>query len=134
MGMGNQEFGSWPGRILGSVGNALMRLVIGHPWAVVAAWLMITVGVVATAPDLTKLAAEGQAHLVPEDAESTIAKKLVERAWPEQAYQSVAVALLQREGGLTAEDRAYIEVACDEARRARAAEAGSEGTGARVST
>ena len=109
MGMGNQENGGRPGRVARSGGNPLIRLIISRPWTIIGAWVLLTVGVLATAPNLTELAAEGQAHLVPDDSESQIARKLVDRAWPDQAYQSVAVALLQRPGGLTPDDKTYVE-------------------------
>jgi RND superfamily putative drug exporter len=67
--------------------------------------LALAIGVLA--PDLTRLAAEGQAKMLPADAESLRAAELVGRAWPDQAYESMAVVALHRAAGLTAADLGY---------------------------
>lgn len=87
--------------------DRLRWVVCRHPVAVVAAWAVVTAAVVGLAPNLTRLAAEGQARLVRSDSESAQAAEMVRRAWPDQAYQSVAVLLLERDGGLTAADHDY---------------------------
>ena len=89
--------------------EALQVLVTRYPITVVVVWVLLTALILAVAPDLTRLAAEGQARLVPEDAESVRARKLMDEAWPDQAYQSVAVALLHRPGSLQSEDHLYAE-------------------------
>jgi RND superfamily putative drug exporter len=75
----------------------------------VVAWLVLAAVVGLTAPDLTRLAAEGQAHLLPENAESARAARLIRRAWPDQWYESMAVAALHRHGGLATADRDYAQ-------------------------
>lgn len=87
--------------------DRLRWVVCRHPVGVVAVWGVITVLVVGLAPDLTRLAAEGQARLVRADSESATASAMIRKAWPDQAYESVAVLLLERPGGLTAADHAY---------------------------
>ncbi|OJW26935.1 MAG: multidrug RND transporter [Planctomycetales bacterium 71-10] len=72
-----------------------------------AAWLALAVGVGVGAPDLTRLAAEGQSKLLGSEAESRRAAELVRRCWPDQAYESTAVAALHRPGGLVAADREF---------------------------
>jgi RND superfamily putative drug exporter len=88
-------------------GGTVRRFVIHHPWVVVGSWLALALLVGLVAPNLTKLAAEGQAHLLPAGSESVLARKQVQKAWPDQSFESVAVALLHRPEGLTAEDHAY---------------------------
>jgi RND superfamily putative drug exporter len=83
------------------------RIVTRYPARVVAAWLALAAAVGFLAPDLTELAAEGQARLVPEDAESARAKQVLRRIWPEQWSESLAVIELHRASGLTAEDREH---------------------------
>jgi RND superfamily putative drug exporter len=73
----------------------------------VAIWLLIALSVGLTAPDLTKLAAEGQAKMLASDAESRQAAELVAQSWPTEAYASMAVAVLHRPGGLRDADRQY---------------------------
>ena len=56
---------------------------------------------------MTRLAAEGQGKLLGKDAESQRAAEGLSLAWPDQAYESLAVAALYRADGLTANDIAY---------------------------
>src|SRR5262245_7588649 len=87
--------------------DSLRSTVSRRPGWVVGAWLAAVVAVGATAPDLTRLAAEGQARLLGRDSESLRAAELVGRSWPEQAYESLAVVTLHRPGGLTGADRRF---------------------------
>ncbi|HEX8200327.1 MAG TPA: MMPL family transporter [Isosphaeraceae bacterium] len=82
-------------------------LVSRRPGWVVAAWVAAAALIGLTAPNLTELAAEGQARLTPEEAESSTAARLVRAGWPDQSYESLVVVALHRPGGLTAADRAY---------------------------
>jgi RND superfamily putative drug exporter len=67
----------------------------------------VTLAVGLIAPNLTRLAAEGQAKMLPRDAESLRAAEVVAAAWPDQAYESIAVVALNRASGLTDADLAY---------------------------
>ncbi len=92
--------------------QAVRWFVSRHPGRIAAAWLalaaLVIVGqLVGVVPDLTRLAAEGQARLLPEDAESARAAALIREVWPDQWYESLAVAVLNREGGLTEADRDF---------------------------
>ena len=87
--------------------DSLRGFVSRQPAVVVGLWLVALVLVVGLAPDLTKLAAEGQAKLLPEGSESAIASAMLEAGWPEQWYESSAVIALHHPEGLTAEDRAF---------------------------
>jgi len=87
--------------------DTLRWFVCRHPAWVVAAWGLLALVVGLAAPDLTKLAAEGQASLLPADAESALAAGRIRAAWPDQSYESLAVAALHRPGGLTAADRGF---------------------------
>ena len=81
--------------------------VTSRPGWVVAFWVVATAGVGLAAPDLTRLAAEGQAHLVAEDAESSRGAELIREAWPDQSYESEVVVALSRPSGLRPEDHAF---------------------------
>ena len=87
--------------------DLLRSAVTRRPGWVVGTWVVVAVSVVLTAPDLTRLAAEGQAHLVDEDAESSRGARLIRDAWPDQAYESQVVVGLLRASGLTPGDRAF---------------------------
>ena len=84
------------------------RTFVGrHPGVVVAFWVLLAAGVVFAAPNLTPLAAEGQARLLTDDVDSRLAADQIAHAWPDQASDSLAVAALFRPGGLTDADHVY---------------------------
>jgi RND superfamily putative drug exporter len=87
--------------------DTMRWMVSRHPGRVVAAWVLVTLAVVLAAPDLTRLSAEGQARMLPRDAESVRAAELIAGAWPEEAYHSMVVVGLHRPAGLTEADRAF---------------------------
>ena len=87
--------------------DSLRSVVSRRPWTVVACWMALALTVGLLAPNLTRLAAEGQAKMLPRDAECLRAAEMVGQAWPEQAYESMAVVALHRREGLTAGDLAY---------------------------
>jgi len=89
------------------VGDAIRTFVSRRPIWVATLWLGATVGIGCLSPNLTKLATEAQASMLPSDAESLRAAELVNQSWPDQAYEGLAVAVLHRAGGLTAADREY---------------------------
>ena len=84
------------------------RAVLGRrPAWVVLVWLILALGVGLTAPNLTRLAAEGQSKLLGNEAESRRAAELVRRAWPDQSYESTAVLAVYRPSGLTEADNRF---------------------------
>src|SRR3954470_12240906 len=86
------------------------RAVLGRkPAWVVLVWLILALGVGFTAPNLTKLAAEGQSKLLGSESESRRAAELVRRAWPDQSYESTAVLALHRPTTLTGADRQFAK-------------------------
>ena len=87
--------------------DRIRSVVTRRPGWFVAAWVILAAFVGLASPDLTRLAAEGQAHLVDEDAESARGAALIREAWPDQSYEAQVVATLLRPSGLTAEDHAY---------------------------
>ncbi len=87
--------------------DALRSGVTRRPGWIVAAWVVLAGVVGLAAPDLTRLAAEGQAHLIDEDAESARGEEFLRRAWPDQSFESQVVVALHRASGLTAADREY---------------------------
>lgn len=87
----------------------LRWFVTRHPLPVIAFWLLLAGTLVAVSPDLTKLAAEGQANLLPALSESSVASALVRETWPDQSYQSTIVLGLRREKGLLPEDHEYAK-------------------------
>ena len=94
-----------PRAVLAAVNGYLIRLPITTwPGWVIALWTAAAVAVGYSAPSLTRLAAEGQGKLLGKDAESQLAADGLSLAWPDQAYESLAVAAFYRADGLTAND------------------------------
>jgi RND superfamily putative drug exporter len=87
--------------------DAMGTFVSRRPMWTVSFWLIVAVSVGLTAPNLTKLAAEGQAKMLASDAESRRAAEQVKQSWPGEAYASMAVAVLHRPGGLIDADRKF---------------------------
>ena len=91
----------------------LRWFVTRHPLPVVIFWIVLTIWLVVVSPNLTKLAAEGQANLLPKFAESSVAAALVRETWPDQSYQCTMVLGLKRDEGLTDEDKVFAAKAAD---------------------
>ena len=87
--------------------EAIGWLSCRKPGWIIAGWLLATAMVVALAPDLTRLAAEGQAQLLTGAEESRRAAEMVRECWPDQSYESRIVAMAHRDGGLTEADRRF---------------------------
>jgi RND superfamily putative drug exporter len=78
-----------------------------RPAGVIGLWLIVAAFVGVLSPDLTRLAAEGQAKMLGGGAESRRAAELVRQNWPDQSYESMIVAVLHRDGSLTDSDRTF---------------------------
>jgi len=89
--------------------DGLRSTVSRRPGFIVAFWLGAAAAVGLLAPDLTRLAAEGQAKLVAREAESVRAAVAMSQAWPDQAYESLAAVALHRPGGLSEADRSFAQ-------------------------
>jgi putative drug exporter of the RND superfamily len=87
--------------------DGVRAFICGRPGWVVAIWLALATMIGCLAPDLTRLAAEGQAKMLASNAESRRAAELVKQSWPDQSYESIVVAILHRPSGLTDADRQY---------------------------
>jgi putative drug exporter of the RND superfamily len=87
--------------------DGLRMIVTRRPAWIVTIWLGVAAGIGCLAPNLTKLAADSEASMLPADVESVRAAELVKRSWPDQAFEAMAVAVLHRPGGLNEADRAY---------------------------
>ena len=87
--------------------DTLRTAVTRRPGWIVGFWVVLTVVVGLASPNLTRLAAEGQAHLLNDDAESSRGAELIRHAWPDQSFESQAAVTLYRPSGLTTEDRAF---------------------------
>ena len=89
--------------------ESLRSVVSRRPLWIAGFWLVLAVAIGLASPSLTRLAAEGQSCVMGEEVESRHAAALLDQAWPNQAYQSLAVAAIYRPEGLTDADRAYAK-------------------------
>ena len=76
--------------------GVIRDLASRRPLWVIGSWLIVAAVVGVLSPDLTRLAAEGQARMLAGGAESRRAAELVRQCWPDQAYESMIVAVLYR--------------------------------------
>jgi RND superfamily putative drug exporter len=88
-------------------------VVTQRPGWIVILWVVLASVIGFAAPDLTRLAAEGQAHLNDENSESFRGGELLHKLWPDQAYESEVVAALLRPSGLKPEDHEYARKIAD---------------------
>src|SRR5580698_7954158 len=89
---------------------ALGRLVTGHPWLVIAVWIIAAVAIVATAPSLPTTTNE--ASFLPSHYESIRAQNLQNQAFPEAGKLDATAAIIvfarSDRGRLTAADKAKV--------------------------
>src|SRR4051812_29995088 len=88
--------------------DSLRSMVSRRPGRVVLFWSLLAITVGLAAPDLTRLAAEGQANLLTGAASESLRTAVeVGRDWPDQYYEALAIVAFQRPGGLTDADHDY---------------------------
>jgi RND superfamily putative drug exporter len=89
---------------------ALGRFVVHNPWKVIAAWILVTVAVVATAPALPTTSSESS--FLPSSYESIRANSLQDQAFPQAGHVTASAAIIvfsRPDGGpLTAADSADV--------------------------
>jgi putative drug exporter of the RND superfamily len=96
----------------------LGSLVVRHPWRTIGAWVVIIIGVVATAPALNSTT--DQSAFLPSHYESIQAAKLQEKAFPNAAAPAAIVVFERSDGApLTAADAAKVESVTGQLNRAQ---------------
>ena len=112
----------------------LRSWVTRRPGWVALLWIAAAALVGLLAPNLTRLAAEDQAHLLRSDAESRRGSEELGRAWPDQSYESLAVAAVHRAGGLRPADLEYARGLAARIEGTGRPDAGASRTRARLAT
>ncbi|MFI6046265.1 MMPL family transporter [Nocardia sp. NPDC051321] len=74
----------------------LGQLVVHHPWKVIGLWLLIIVGVVATAPQLTSTT--DQSDFLPSHYESIQALDMQQKAFPQSAAPAALIVVARADG------------------------------------
>ena len=84
-----------------------VRRLLGRPVLVVAAWVAVAIGMLVASPSLTTVAVQDETALLPHDAPSQQAERLVHDLFPHDPSLDSALIVLSRPGALTAADHAY---------------------------
>ncbi|MCF2532154.1 MMPL family transporter [Yinghuangia soli] len=88
----------------------LGRLVVHHPWKVIAAWLVAAVALVAFAPKLSDITNQDTASFLPSKYESVQAADLAEKQFPQSQDQSALMVFKRADGAaLTDADSADVK-------------------------
>jgi uncharacterized membrane protein YdfJ with MMPL/SSD domain len=72
----------------------LGRLAARHPLAILAAWVLVLVAVLATTPQLSAVVSSSQTTYLPSDANSQRATAILDQAFPHSASRSTAIVVL----------------------------------------
>ncbi|MBN1171570.1 MAG: MMPL family transporter [Micromonosporaceae bacterium] len=87
----------------------LGHAVVGHPWRVIAAWVVVAVGLVVFAPNLDSITNNDQTQFLPKSYESAQASEIASRAFPQADGVSAIIVLKRQDGGeLTAGDQEQV--------------------------
>ena len=105
---------SWV-RIWASSQRRISRLIIERWQYVIAAWLVLVIGLRWIAPSWTDIAADGDLSFLPQDAPSSIGRKMIEEAFPgSQSRSQMLIVFSRAEEKLSAAD---LALGLDVARR-----------------
>ncbi len=96
----------------------LGRIVVHHPWRVIAGWVIAAIAIIALSPALPKSGDESD--FLPKHYESIKAQDVRDSAFP-QAFSPSMIAVVQRDDGkaLTAADSAKVKTIADGLRNAK---------------
>jgi putative drug exporter of the RND superfamily len=88
----------------------LGRVAAGHPWKVLAFWLVAALGLTVAAPDWNSQAQDDDIRFLPEHYPSARAHRLLEQAFPKDVCASRAIIAVERpEKQLTRADFALVD-------------------------
>jgi RND superfamily putative drug exporter len=113
----------------------LGRYVVGHPWRIIAAWVIATAIIIPFAPSLASVSSSDQASFLPSSYESVRAEKLIQKAFPGTDGAS-AIFIVERSDGrrLTPNDRRGIETLAARLQSSKIARVARVSTGVRLSS
>jgi RND superfamily putative drug exporter len=77
----------------------LGRIIVHHPWKVIAAWIVAAVALVALGPSLGSVVNDNQSSFLPGKYESIQAQKATEAAFPSAAGQSATIVIKRVDDG-----------------------------------
>ncbi|WP_274649334.1 MMPL family transporter [Paenibacillus humicola] len=78
-------------------------------WIVLILWVVFAALSAALLPDLQGIVRNTEQKFIPSDSESVVAKQLLERINPEATTKSSAIVVYSRKGGLTGQDRQWLQ-------------------------
>jgi RND superfamily putative drug exporter len=87
----------------------LGQFVVRRAWWVIAGWLVVAFGIIATAPSLSDITSADQGSFLPEEYESVQAIELAERSFPQQTTSTAIIVIKRTDGqALSAADEAKV--------------------------
>lgn len=89
--------------------SRLSAAVVRRPVAVVLLWLFVIGGLTATVPRLETVIAHDPTAFVPEDAPSIEAFSRMDEGFDTGRSESIVVVVVERDGGLTRRDKAFVQ-------------------------
>src|SRR4051794_3999423 len=78
-------------------------------WMVVIVWLLVVVSSILVLPDLGAIVKETESKFLAQDAESVVAKDLINKINQDDKSRSNGVIVLHREGGLQEADKKWLD-------------------------
>jgi len=76
----------------------LGRIIVHHPWKVIAVWLVAAVAMVGFGPSLSSVVDDNQSSFLPSKYESVQAQKATEAVFPSASGQSATIVLKRTDG------------------------------------
>ncbi len=95
----------------------LGRLAVRWPWAVIAVWILLAVGVSTQVPPLAEMSQRNPVALLPADAPSNVATRNMNEAFQDSGAENVLVVLLTDDKGLSKADETVYRRLVDRLRQ-----------------
>ncbi len=87
----------------------ISKLVIAHPWRVIAAWVVLGAVIVGLAPDLSTYTSNNNSSFLPSTYQSVKALEAAEQYFPPLAQASGLIVVSAHDGGaLSAADQSKV--------------------------
>ena len=78
-------------------------------WLIIVLWIALTAASVMTLPDLDLIVKQTESKFVPEGAETDQVTALLQKIAPDDKSKTSSVLVMHRDGGLTDEDRSWLQ-------------------------
>ncbi|MGB8954658.1 MAG: MMPL family transporter [Tumebacillaceae bacterium] len=86
-----------------------VRVLARARWLIIVLWIALTAASVLTLPNLDEIVRQTESKFVPEGAETDQVTELLQKIAPDDKSKSSSVLVMHRDGGLTEEDRSWLQ-------------------------